>query len=495
MRATSRSHWRPSRSLVLCAVTALGGLGCASESRSELPVRVALRPCDVPGITGDALCGTHEVYENRAAKSGRKIGLNVVVLPALAGASADPVFWLEGGPGGAATRSIGPVSTQYLSGLRDDRDLVFVDQRGTGESHPLRCDDIGDTPANIDRYYGRLFPVDLIRACRQKLEQIADLTQYTTPIAMDDLDDVRSALGYEKINLAGASYGTLAAQVYMRQHPDRVRAAFLVGVATPGLRLPLPFARAAQNALDRLFADCAADGDCRSAFPNLKTEFDAVLARFDGGPIRVTMVDPSTKTERQVTLERESYVERLRRMLYTTGMARFVPLVVHQAFLNDYLPLQALSSRLLAGVSMARGMYFSVTCSESATSFSEQEIAAETAGTFLGDRRIRAHMAACAEWPKGTLPDRYYEPVSSPIPTVMFSGDVDGSTPPWVAEAAVKSLSRGRQITAVNTGHQIDGPCTWDLMQAFIREPSVQALDTACTLKPRRPPFATELPR
>ena len=198
------------------------------------------------------------------------------------------MFWLEGGPGAAATQAIGPVSQRYLQGLRADHDLVFVDQRGTGKSNPLKCDDIGETPANLDTYFGKLFPIDSIRACREKLEKVADLTRYSTSIAMDDLDEVRQALGYEKIHLAGASYGTLAAQVYMRQHPDRVRSAFLIGIATPGFRLPLPFARAAQNALEHLFVDCAADPACRTAFPNLRDEFAAVLARFDRGPLVVT---------------------------------------------------------------------------------------------------------------------------------------------------------------------------------------------------------------
>lgn len=481
---------------------ATGGSGLAPDVgiRATAPGRrsfVKLQPCEVPGIVGGGRCGTYDVYENRSTRTGRKIGLNVVVIPALSASPApDPVFWLEGGPGGAATQAIGPVSQQYLRGLRSDRDLVFVDQRGTGKSNPLKCDDIGETPANLDGYFGTLFPVNLIRACREKLEAVADLTLYTTSIAMDDLDDVRNALGYHRINVAGASYGTLSAQVYMRQYPDRVRSAFLIGVVTPGFRLPLPFARAAQNALDLLFADCAVDPDCRSAFPNVRNEFDAVLARFDRGPLQVRMLDPANQQWRTVTLERESYVEHLRALLYSTTGARFVPLVVHRAFLEDFLPFQTMASRYnLGGPATARGLYFSATCSESAPFISEAEIVAETRGTFLGDRRVRAHLAACNEWPRGNVPRSFIDPIRTAIPVVMFSGEADGSTPPWIAAAAVRLLPNGRQITASHTGHQIDGPCTWDLMQAFIRSPSVQQLDASCVEKIRRPPFATEMPR
>lgn len=457
--------------------------------------RVTLRPCERSGIA--ARCGTVEVFENREKNFGRKIGLNVVVVPALGPARApDAVFWLEGGPGAAATLAIGPVAQQYFRGIRDDHDLVFVDQRGTGESNPLKCDDIGETSANIDAYFGALFPIERIRACRQKLEAVADLTQYTTAIAADDLDDVRAALGYTAIDLAGASYGTLTAQVYMRQHPRQVRAAFLIGTVTPGFRLPLPFAKASENAFERMAADCAADDACQSAFPRLKNEFAAVLARFSAGPLTVQMLDPSTSQPRMVKLERENYVEHLRALLYSTSGARFVPLVVHQAFLNDYTAFQAMATRYnLGGPNTSRGMYFSVTCAESAPFISEADIAAETDGTFLGDRRVRAHLAVCAEWPHGRVDRAFRAPVRSQAPVVMFAGDADGSTPPWFAADAVRSLPNGRVINAPHTGHQIDGPCTWNLMQAFIRNPSVTQLDAACVARAHRPPFATELPK
>ena len=451
-----------------------------------------LQPCELPGIGGGGRCGTLEVFENRSTRTGRQIGLHVVVIPAQGTASAlDPVFWLEGGPGAAATEAMGPVSQRYLQGLRADHDLVFVDQRGTGNSNPLKCDDIGETPANLDAYFGKLFPIVRIRACREKLEKVADLTRYSTSIAMDDLDDVRRALGYAKIHLAGASYGTLAAQVYMRQHPDRVRSAFLIGVATPGFRLPLPFARAAQNALERMFVDCAADPACRTAFPDLRNEFAAVLARFDRGPIAVKKIDPATGRVRPVTLERE-----LRRRLRAVLFDQRGPF--HSARRAPGVPgrlrsIQTMATRRVGGAAASRGMYFSVTCSEMTPFITEEEIDAETRGTFLGDRRVRAHLAACREWPRGRVPRSFLDPVRSTIPVVLFSGDADGATPAWFAEAAVRFLPNGLQIKAPHTGHQIDGPCTWDLMQACVRNPSVRELDAACVEKSQRPPFATAI--
>ena len=487
---------RPLIAAAFAGIVVIGGIAVAltyQRAATTEPRRsLTLEPCDIPGAPGGARCGTYQVFENRAAKSGRTINLYVVVIPATSATpQKDPVFWLDGGPGAAATRSVGPVSRQYLRGLGGDRDIVFVDQRGTGRSHPLQCDEIGEDPGNVDRFFGPLFPLESIRACRRKLEQIADLTMYTTAIAMDDLDDVRAALGYEQINLAGASYGTQAAFVYIRQYPARVRSAFLVGVAPPGFRLPLPFARAAQNALDLTLADCFADPVCGAAFPNVRAEFDAVMRRFDAGPLTVTMIDPATKQTRPVTLERESFVERLRTMLYTINGARFVPLVIHQAYLRNYLPFQEIATRFRAGAGLARGMYFSVTCSDSAPFITDEEIGTETAGTFLGDRRVRAHLAACAEWPKGEVPRRFLDPVWSEVPIVLFSGDADGSTPPWIAAEAAKVLANGRHIAATRTGHQVEAPCAPDLMAGFIRNPKPRELDATCASGFRRPPFAT----
>jgi pimeloyl-ACP methyl ester carboxylesterase len=456
--------------------------------------RIDLKQCQLPSVDGSALCGVYDVYENRATKSGRKISLNIVIIPALGPTHLpDPVFWLHGGPGAAATEAVGIAKGGFLEVFRNDRDLVFIDQRGTGKSNPLRCD-LGDDPADIQTYFGKLFPVAAVRACREKLEKTADLRMYTTPIAMDDLDEVRGALGYDKINIVAASYGTIAAQVYMRQHPSSVRAVFLVGVATPGVKQPLLFARAAQHALDLLFVDCAADETCNRAFPNLKNEFKGVLSRFDNGPIEVNMLDVTTKNMRSVKLERENYVERLRVLLYTTTFARFVPLIVHQAFHGDFIPFEAISIRYNPGSLLARGMYLTVTCSEGVRFISNNEIVSEAQGTFVGETRVRAHMSACSGWPKGDVPESFIEPVKSDIPIIMFSGEVDGSSPPWFGQNAVRYMQNGVQILARYYGHQLDSPCLWEVMRTFINSASVREIDSSCSETIRRPPFATELP-
>ena len=221
-----------------------------------------------------------------------------------------------------------------LGPVRHDHDLVLCTRRGTGGSNPLTCD-IADDTKDLTSFFGDVLPPDKVHACREKLREHADLQFYTTPIAMDDLDEVRAALGYDKIDLVGLSYGSIASQVYMRQHPEHVRSAFLVGVATPNIKQPLLFPRSAQHAMDLLFADCAADETCHSAFLRLQEEFGVVLSRFNHGPVPAELIDPVSKKTRQVKLSRSSFVEGIRLAMYSTDSQQFVPKIIHQAYEND----------------------------------------------------------------------------------------------------------------------------------------------------------------
>jgi pimeloyl-ACP methyl ester carboxylesterase len=311
---------------------------------------------------------------------------------------------------------------------------------------------------------------------------------------MDDLDDVRAALGYEKITLLGASYGSFAAQIYLRRHPDHVRSAFLVGVATPEIKQPLLFPRSAQHAMDLLFEDCAADPVCQKNFPAVKQELDAVLARFAKGPVEVALVNPFGGKKQDVSLPRSSFVEQLRLAMYTTAGQRFVPFIIHRAFLNDYLPWEEVALFLDQSLAIARGMYLTVTCSEGVAFITDQDVLDETRATYVGEERVKLHMAACKEWPKADLPKSYIEPVRSDAPVLMISGEADGSSPPWYGETALKFLPNGRQVKIRYFGHQMGDSCVQQILQQFLAAGSSKGLDTSCTDKIRRPPFATEMP-
>lgn len=478
----------------LCLAVLLSCSSGHSTAAASVPSsRLSLHRCDLPEVKGDVQCGTYEVFEDRSAKSGRTIKLKIVVLKSPGSKpAADAIFPLHGGPGAPATDLV-ELANEILGPARQDHDLVFVDQRGTGGSNPLTCD-IADDAKDLTSFFGDILPPDKVRACREKLQEHADLRLYTTPIAIDDLDEVRAALGYEKIDLVGLSYGSIAAQVYMRQHPEHVRTAFLVGVATPNIKQPLLFPRSAQHAMDLLFADCTADKTCHEAFPRLKEEFGVVLSRFNKGPVPVELVDSVSKNRVQVKLSRSSFVEGIRLAMYSTFSQQFVPKIIHQAYEKDYVPFEEAAVHLSPGASVARGVYFTITCSEGVPFISAKELTDETKNTYVGPERVERHITACKDWPKGNIDSSYLEPVKSDLPVLMISGEVDGSSPTWFGESALKYLPNGRQLKIRYLGHQFEGNCLRDIFTSFIKDGSAKNLDASCTEKIRRPPFATQFP-
>lgn len=278
----------------------------AASSHPSTASRLPLKPCRVPGLKDEVLCGKCEVYENRFSRSGRKIALNIVVLPALSSTPApDPLFRFAGGPGQAATESASE-DAEFFADIRRERDIVLVDQRGTGLSNPLKCE-FGDLNEVIQAFLAGDFPTERFTACRAQLEQRADLRFYTTPVAMDDIDEVRSWLGYQQINLCGISYGSRAALVYLRQYPDHVRTAILQGAVPVSQRNPLYSPRDAQRSLDRLLDDCAAEETCAKAFPNLRQDVQTVFSQLARTPAKIRISDPRMRLPAEIELSREIF--------------------------------------------------------------------------------------------------------------------------------------------------------------------------------------------
>lgn len=449
--------------------------------------RVQLKPCGRSELPNDALCGKYEVFEDRKAKSGRKIALNLLLLPALsAKAAPDPLFYLAGGPGGAATTY---ATAWFMTRLRRERDVVLIDQRGTGQSNPLQCNLNGDRN-DMRGYFTEFYSEAALINCRTELEKVANLTLYTTEIAMDDLDEVRSALGYQLINLYGGSYGTTAALSYLRQHPKQVRAVAVFGVAPPDFKLPLPFAKGVQNAMDRLIADCAADPTCRTAFPDLRKEFEEILAKLDQGPVNVTAMNVVTKQPQTLTLSRSAFVDIVRMLLYFPPTISLLPAMIHKASIGDFSTLVTVAFQVINQIDgqIARGMQLSVICAEDLPFVTEQEIVRESAGTFYGDARARAFVKACEKWPKGTVSPNFATPVKADAPVLLISGDVDPVTPPWIAEAAARHLPNGRQFRIPNGSHY-SYECSENLIADFIERGTTQGLDASCLEQIKRLPF------
>jgi len=458
----------------------------AAEPERDRGERLHLVTSDDPRL-GRISRGTYTVFEDRAAASGRTLDLAVVVLHARAAEPApDPIFYLAGGPGQDATTL---VDAWIDASLREERDVVLVSQRGTGGSLRLDCA-YGDE-SDLQSYLGPMFPADVFRACLADLAQRADLTQYSTCSAMDDLDQVRSALGYAKIDLYGGSYGTRAALVYLRQHPETVRCAILEGVAPIAFTNPLYHAREAQTALELVFDECDGTPACHEAIPDPRGDLASVLARLAAEPATVSVSHPDTGERVAVRLTRADFAEGLRVLLYYLPNSRRVPWLVHRAAAGDLEPFASAaiaSNRALRSL-VAYGMLLCVTCAEDVARIDPDSIASATDGTFLGSDRVRQQMAVCAFWPKSELPDGFDEPVRADVPTLVLSGTIDPVTSPrWGAEAA-RYLPRALHVVAPGA-HGLDDPCIDSMRQAFLDAPDVEALDTGCVGAMRLPPFA-----
>lgn len=444
-----------------------------------------LRPCAGAEDMKAFRCGTLQVPENRELPGGRLIALNVLVIPAGDGASRRaPLFSLEGGPGMAATDGVGFFATAGRTHWQD-RDVVLVDQRGTGRSAPLRC------PALEARHWlQRMYPPDQVRACRDALAPRYDLTQYTTIAAARDLEAVRHALGYDTIDLMGLSYGTRLAQTYARLYPQRVRAMVLLGTVPMNRRLPLDHATNGQAVLDAVFADCDADAACHAAFPDLRKEWAGILARLERSPLQVGFARDGR--DETIDIERGPFGEAFRSLLLTTPGQRSVPYLVHQMASGDY---QQFLERLLApgAPGIAEGLYLSVACGEDTNRIDSDEIAGATEGTFLGRYRVDEQIGACRQWPSASVPVEQSAPVRLDAPVLLLAGTMDYVTPlAWATEVA-NALPNSRVVPIRHLGHFPIGltgmECYDKIIAEFFQGGSAQSLDLACVGRMAAPPF------
>ena len=484
------------RHLVRAFLLPLVTVGSTGAQERQAPVEW-LRPCTVEGAgEQEVWCGTYEVYENRAARSGRRIGLKVVVLPAQSETSeADPVFFFHGGPGAAATEAI-PGIGRVLQGIRASRDLVFIDQRGTGSSHPLDCD-LPAEDAPLQEYFNPFLEIDFVRRCLAKQDQYANVALYTTPIAMDDIDEVRDALGYQRINVLGGSYGTRAVLIYLRRHSEHVRSAVLKGIAPTDMKNPLPFAQAAERGLQAVFDACAVEPACHEAFPNLIEQWEKTLAHFAHGPVSAEVEHPENKRRETVRITKGIFADGLRHLMYSVQSARRIPRIIHAASEGDFsvFAQRELEQAIGFGNMLSTGMFLTVTCSEDLRFIKEEEIGHATNGTFLGDYRVRRQLAACEHWELGDIQDSYMNPVTVDTPVLLLSGVYDTATPYEGGEEVARHMSNSLHVIVPNESHGFANPlCEIKILTEFITAGTTEGLDTSCVMETKRPSFVTKEP-
>jgi pimeloyl-ACP methyl ester carboxylesterase len=445
---------------------------------------IHLEPCQLG--SREAQCGTLKVYENRTARSGRMIDLRVAIIKAQSDHPApDPIFYLAGGPGDAATEDA--TRQQFPYSLSENHDLVFVDQRGTGGSNrvlvPTDSPDLtGLTPEEMDAK---------IKALVAKFLSEIDMDSqyYTTSVAMDDLDEVRQALGYDKINLFGYSYGATAAQYYLRQHEEHVRTVTLGGGSLLDIPVFERWAHNSQQALDRVFDLCQADDACHTAFPNLREEFTSLLARLAVQPATDSFTSPTDRQPETITYTPDYLAPVIRKMTKDAENDRSLPLLIHRAYQDNNW--QGFTQFILANGNYEwwgpQIMERVIRCSEKWAAFNPDEVAGLSEGSYLKgfDLWLAQNQAAnCQYTPPGVTPEGTSPQPGSQVPVLILNGEMDPIDPPdnmadaealWPNSIALALPYQGHSLSDVNAIM-----CMWSIENEFIQTGSTEGLHTDC---------------
>lgn len=441
------------------------------------------------GSSLSARCGTLTVPENPDAPEGKKIGLHVAVVPALrVQALPAPLFVLAGGPGQGASDFYASIAAAF-GRIRRDRDIVLVDQRGTGHSNRLDCEFDDESELASD-------DSAVLEAQAKKClgELTGDPRYYTTSIAVRDLDTARQALGYEQINLYGVSYGTRVAQHYLRRFPTRVRSIVLDGVVPVDLALGPDVAIQAQRALDVLFERCNEDVGCRGRFPAIGDSWRHLRERLQREPMRLEMPDPLTAQATTATLGAAQLSAAVRLLTYSDETASVLPLLIHRAEVDrqpQSLFAQYLMIKRNTETQIAYGMHFAVACSEDSPRWASENVSNEAlARTYLGTAFMNGMSTMCRAWPRGAVDEDFNAPLTSDVPTLLLSGENDPVTPAAYGARAAAGFKRGMHIVLKGQGHgQLANGCMPRIVSDFVQLAAVAPLDTACAAKVGPAPF------
>ena len=472
--------------LAACALLA----ACTAATDSGLRRGdIELSECRLKDIATAAWCGTWSVPEDHTKADGKKIKLHVAVLPAYTRTRApDPLLLLAGGPGQAAS-DLGKLTLLFDS-VRRSRDIVLIDQRGTGRSNPFNCK-LFDTLDPIAAMMQTDPDPALLKACAAGFD--GDPRQYTTPAFIDDLEAVRRAMGVEQVNLWGGSYGSRVALAYLRVHPERIRTATIDGIAPTSMRILFDGLNNGQAQLARTIADCNANAACSAAYPRLAVDWSR-LARAYAPARAVTLTHPRTGQPQKIEADFLEIDAALRTLLYSAEYSAMIPELITQAAAGDLAPLFAASLRVVGdlGQGMNIGLQLSVVCAEDSGRIdaAERAVAKATSTAALVLARIDR---ACGDWPHGSVVPAFHRPTESDKPVLIFSGGLDPVTPPANGELAAGTLTAATHIIAPGYAHLVSPhSCAPRLLARFVDDGNAQNLPEECVkaLKAsKRPPF------
>lgn len=469
-------------------------LGTILVGRSHFTAAADLESRDCNDIKlKNAVCMRAIVPENYEAPSGRKISLDIVILKAAhPGKDAKSLFILEGGPGQRATESAED-EYEVWQKVAQTRDLVLIDQRGTGTTPDLHCANASEEKKVLLK---DLWPVSNLERCAKMLSQSVDLSRYNTTDSARDLDEVRAALHYSKIDIVAYSYGTRLAQEYLRRYEKMVRSVMLIGPVPPGSFTPADYARQNESTLMAVLDRCVADQECSTAFPDIYGDLARLKAKLTQVGLTVPAIgsapDASTNPNQ---ISAGIIVSYLRYKLYSVTTAATVPFLIHTLASDNPNQAEILAIanwRDQFAQAAPWGLYTSIICSEDLPFIDLKQQRRLAAGTLLGTYRIDQQSAVCEKWPRSKIASDFHSPITSNVPVLILSGQYDPATPYIYGEQIAVNMSNSRLMRLPNRSHagiEEGDTCLEKLTQAFVDEANPNILETSCVDRLRFPKF------
>ena len=407
------------------------------------------------------------------------------------------------GPGGGSVQYVpARLKSEFWNRLREDRDLIFFDQRGTGYSEPEFCPEL-DVAIYTSAFEGLTLEQQIqhdlvaVEACRDSmLKDGIDFAHYNTTTNARDLSDIRVALGIEEWNVFGVSYGTRLALVALRVAPEGIRSVVLDSLYPPNA----PRATRRQNfarSLRRAFDRCANDRDCSQAFPTLETDFYSMLTEFDSAPMKIQMSDTRRFPNGHIVIDGSVIAAGIYQGFYSGRFVELFPLLVRETRARNSDLLRSLTDSLVRDPHLIRrGLNLSIQCNEAVGRATQAMLDADRAAhpelnIWRGSENRLAH---CNAWHQHRAGDDFSEPVSSELPILLFAGEVDPISPPSFARLARETLANGLVVEIPGEGHYVapTSECATDLIARFIADPS-SPLDTTCLAELPEPRYITEV--
>ena len=444
-----------------------------------------------------ARCGTLRVPEDRSKPDGNQVYIAVAIFPAREpNPDLDPIFYLDGGPGADTIQTKGSYFSYYFSEFNQTRDVVLIDYRGTGDSEPnLFCNeltDFYDAVRNMSfmellgQSYSRV-----LENCRRRLldDEHLDFRMYSSAVIAEDIVDLRNALGYEQINLLGASYGTRLALTLLRDHPEGIRSAIIDGVLPPQVNLDAETILNANRAFEELFTGCAQSPRCNDAFPDLRAQFYAAAAQLEQQPVPLTI--KLFDQEQEIRLDGKTFVSFMFGSLYSTDLIPLLPFIIHQAFEGNFENFSKLNSVTLnLNPTNTLGLGFAIACNEESPFNDPKETVAAiervpAVGSFYVNNLNRDQAKAmdyCHSWGMEAPNAVENEPVQSDVPVLVLNGQFDPITPPRWGELAARSLTKSQVVTFPGMGHVAslsNSLCAKEIVLDFLSAPEAR-LDISC---------------